>query len=235
MPVGMRHPGAGDVRIADDGSLSLRTRVSTEVRRMILAGQLRPGERLLQQQLAKTFGVSQSVMREALLDLQFTGLVESHNGGGVSVAQIDAKQLFDAYEVREMLEGMAARLCCSHASPADMRELKEMAHEVHKLGVAARDQERATLDRQFHERQIAISGNDALSRLSGGYHVVRLVVLTAVPHEQVLADHLAIVAAIEANDPMEAERAARRHVINARQLIRRQMEANHFAFPWEGR
>jgi len=228
----MRHP-AGDVRISDDSQLSLRTRVSTEVRRMILGGQLRPGERLLQQQLAKTFGVSQSVMREALLDLQFTGLVESHNGVGVSVAQIDAKQIFDAYEVREMLEGMAARLCCSHASPNDMRELSEMAHEVHKLGVAARDQERATLDRQFHERTIAICRNEALQRLSGGYHVVRLVVLKSVPHEQVLADHLAIVKAIETNDPMEAERAARRHVVNARQLVRRQIEANHFQFPWD--
>ena len=202
---------------------------------MILAGNLRPGERLLQQQLAKTFGVSQSVMREALLDLQFTGLVESHNGVGVSVAQIDAKQLFDAYEVREMLEGMAARLCCTHASPADMRELSEMAHQVYKLGVAGKDQERAALDRQFHERQISICRNEALQRLSGGYHVVRLVVLKSVPHDQVLADHLAVVAAIEANDPMEAERAARRHVVNARHLVRLQMEANHFAFPWEGR
>ena len=53
---------------------SLRTRVSAEVRRMILAGQLHPGERLLQQQLAKTFGVSQSVMREALLDLALSDL-----------------------------------------------------------------------------------------------------------------------------------------------------------------
>ena len=202
---------------------------------MILAGQLRPGERLLQQQLAKTFGVSQSVMREALLDLQFTGLVESHNGVGVSVAQIDAKQLFDAYEVREMLEGMAARLCCQHASPANMRELTELAHEVNKLGIEGKDQDRATLDRQFHERQIMISRNEALQRLSGGYHVVRLVVLKSVPHDQVLADHLAVVKAIETNDPMEAERAARRHVVNARQLVRRQMEANHFAFPWEGR
>ena len=110
-----------------------------------------------------------------------------------------------------------------------------MAHEVHKLGVAGKDEERARLDRQFHERTIAICRNDAIARLSGGYHVVRLVVLKSIPHDQVLADHLAIVAAIEANDPMEAERAARRHVVNARQLVRRQIEANDFSFPWAGK
>ena len=200
---------------------------------MILGGRLRPGDRLLQQQLAKQFGVSQSVLREALLEIQFTGLVEGSNGVGVSVARIDIKQVFDAYDVREMLEGMAARLCCAHASPVEMRELDEVAHRVHELGVAGRDQERAALDRQFHERTIAISGNEALVRLSGGYHVVRLVVLTSVPHDQVLADHLAIVEAIRANDPVEAERAARRHVVNARELVRRQIEANHFQFPWD--
>jgi DNA-binding GntR family transcriptional regulator len=221
------------MRHTDDSQRSLRSRVSQGIRRMILSGELRPGNRLPQQQLAKSFGVSQSVLREALLEVQFTGLVESVNGIGMSVARIDAKQLFDAYEVREMLEGVAARLCCAQASPADLRELTDLAHQVHALGVAAKDRERAQLDRQFHERTIAISGNDALSRLSGGYHIVRLVVLTSVPHDQVLADHLAIIEAIKANDPMEAERAARVHVAHARELVHRQIEANHFRFPMD--
>src|SRR5689334_18449813 len=99
------------MRYPDDPHRSLRSRISEDIRRMILSGRLRPGDRLLQQQLAKQFGVSQSVLREALLEIQFTGLVEGSNGVGVSVARIDIKQVFDAYEVREMLEGMAARLC----------------------------------------------------------------------------------------------------------------------------
>src|ERR1044071_10384721 len=113
----------------DDAERSLRGRVSQGIRRMILSGELRPGDRLLQQHLARTFGVSQSVMRESLLETQFTGLVESVNGIGASVGPIDLKQLFDAYEVREMLEGLAARVCCAHASPVDVRELTEAAHE----------------------------------------------------------------------------------------------------------
>ena len=200
---------------------------------MILDGELRPGQRLLQQPLAKKFGVSQSVLRESLLEAEFTGLVETVNRLGASVARIDRKQLFDAYEVREMLEGLAARLCCANASPADIKELTDVAHQVHALGVANKDKERAHLDRHLHERIIAIAGNTVLERLSGGYHVVRLVVLNAVPHDQVLTDHLAIIEAVKTNDAAGAELAARRHVVHASELIHRQIEANNFAFPWE--
>lgn len=220
-------------RGVDSGVSTLRDRVSREIRRMVIAGELRPGERLLQQRLARHFGVSQSVMREALLQAQFSGLVTGVGGAGASVAAIDLDQVMQAYQVREMLEGLASRLCCQRASRADVQELGEMARQVHGLGVAGRDSERAQLDRQFHERIIAISGNAVVERLSQGYHVVRLAVLRQVAHEQVLADHLAIVESIRTGDEEAAERAARQHVITARESVRRQLEAREFAFPWE--
>jgi DNA-binding GntR family transcriptional regulator len=210
---------------------TLRSRVSREIRQMIVAGELRPGDRLLQQPLARRFGVSQSVTREALLEAQFSGLVVSANGAGASVADINLEQLMQAYEVREMLEGLAARLCCQHAAPADLRELGELAQHVHALGLAGQDKERARLDRHFHERTIAICGNGVVGRLSDGYHVVRLVVLKEIPHDRLLADHLRIVEAIRAGDEAEAERAARDHVVSARELIRQQILAGATAFP----
>jgi DNA-binding GntR family transcriptional regulator len=212
---------------------NLRDRVSGEIRRMIIAGELRPGERLLQQQLATRFGVSQSVMREALLQAQFSGLVVAGEGTGASVARIDLPQVMDAYEAREVLEGLSARLCCNRASPADVRELTDHAHQVHALGTAGRDAERAQLDRHFHERIIDIAGNTVVSRLSQGYHVVRLVVLKVLDHEQILSDHLSIVEAIRTGNEDAAEQAARQHVIRAREMIRRQMQDKNFNFPWD--
>jgi DNA-binding GntR family transcriptional regulator len=200
---------------------------------MIISGELRPGERLLQNALAKRFGVSQSVMREALLEAQFSGLVVSANGAGASVAAIDVNQVMKAYAVREMLEGLAARSCCQQAAPAHLRELTETAHKIHALGLAGDDKARASLDRKFHERIISVCDNEVVQRLSEGYHVVRLAVLKVVPHDQILADHLAIVDAIKANDEEGAEQAARRHVVSAREMIRRQLEARDMAFPWE--
>jgi DNA-binding GntR family transcriptional regulator len=207
--------------------------VGQAVQQLILDGELRPGQRLIQQSLAKRFGVSQSVMREALLEAEFTGLVESMDRLGAFVAAIDEAQLLQAYEIREVLEGAAARSCCDHASTADVREFRSLAEQIHKLGVSGNDHERAALDRRFHERVIEASGNVLLRRLSGGYHVVRLVVLKSVPHDQILRDHLDIVEAIEANKPDEAERAARRHVVTAKEMVQRQIHSKGFMFPWQ--
>src|SRR5689334_16179518 len=83
-----------------------RQRVREELRRLILAGELRPGERLAQQHLAKRFGVAQSVVRESLLELQFSGLVQMVDNLGIFVGELNADTLIQAYEVREMLEGL---------------------------------------------------------------------------------------------------------------------------------
>src|SRR3954464_4211648 len=106
------------VKDAGASMSSARHRVREDVRRLILSGELKPGTRLTQQNLAKRFGVAQSVVRESLLELQFSGLVESVDNLGIFVSDLDINRLLQAYEVREMLEGLAARRCCESASRA---------------------------------------------------------------------------------------------------------------------
>jgi DNA-binding GntR family transcriptional regulator len=206
----------------------LRQRVGQELRKRIISGQLRPGERILQQPLAKEMGVSQSVVREALLEMQFTGLVESVDNLGMFVADINLKKLLQGYQVREMMEGLAARNCCQTASISDIRELTTIAEKVYEHGTKGEDRIRANLDRRFHDRLFEIAQNDVLRRLAGAYHIVRLVVLKDFPHEQVRQDHLRILEAIRANDADGAERAAREHVIKAREMIERQVSNENF-------
>src|SRR5947208_16532515 len=102
-------------RLGSSKSDTARGRVREDVRRLILTGQLKPGTQLKQQHLAKHFGVAQSVVRESLLELQFTGLVRTVDNLGIFVSDLDGPRLLQAYEVREMLEGLAARLCCERA------------------------------------------------------------------------------------------------------------------------
>ena len=90
-----------------------RHRVREDVRRLILTGELRPGTRLTQQQLAKRFGVAQSVIRESLLELQFSGLVRSVDNLGIFVNDLDTGLLLQAYQVREMIEGLRRGLPAS--------------------------------------------------------------------------------------------------------------------------
>ena len=213
-----------DVVVAN--SQTLRQRVVQEIRRLIIAGQLRPRTRLIQQRLARQMNVSQSVVREALLEMQFTGLIESVDNLGMFVADVNRAKLLQAYHVREMMEGLAARVCCQTLSIADIRELTRMAEEIFEHGIAGRDRVRADLDRRFHDRLFELAQNEVLRRLSGAYHVVRLVVLKQTPHQQVREDHLRILEAIRANDADAAERAARQHVVKAREMIERQMGSN---------
>src|SRR5438874_333545 len=78
-----------------------RGRVREDIRRCILSGEFRSGERLTQQHLAKRFGVAQSVVRESLLELQLSGLVRSVDNVGIFVSELDTSRLLDAYHVRE--------------------------------------------------------------------------------------------------------------------------------------
>lgn len=213
-------------------STTARHRVREEVRRLILGGELRPGERLTQQHLAKRFGVAQSVVRESLLELQFSGLVHMVDNLGIFVGDMDANALLQAYEVREMLEGLAARGCCERASRVDLRELTEMVEEIHRLGLAGRDTERGPLDRRFHLRTIEISRNEVLERLTEACHALGMTIHVSRPHELIREEHLAIVKAIESNNPDEAEKRARHHIANARAAIRQEIAAGTFVPKW---
>lgn len=209
-----------------------RQRVREEVRRLILGGQLRPGERLTQQQLAKRFGVAQSVVRESLLELQFSGLVQMVDNLGIFVGDLNTDTLIQAYEVREVLEGLSARACCDRASRADLRELTEIAEEIHRLGAGGQDAERGALDRKFHVRIIEISRNEVLVRLIDACHALGMTVQASRPHGLIRREHLGIVAAIESGKGDEAERRAREHVSGAREAIRRQITEGTFVPKW---
>lgn len=220
-------------RASRDASLS-RHRVRAEIQRLILAGQYRPGQRLIQQELARRFGVAQSVVRESLLELQFCGLVEAVDNLGMFVSQLDPRTLIQAYEIREMFEGLAARLCCQRASRADLRELKELAEHNYRLGQEDELESMSTLDREFHYRTVVISGNQPLVKLTEGYRVLGMFVSANRDIRQVRDEHLQIVGAIEADRPDEAEQLARHHVRAAREAIERQVAEGSFVPRWVG-
>ncbi|HEV2295368.1 MAG TPA: GntR family transcriptional regulator [Tepidisphaeraceae bacterium] len=213
-------------------STTARSRVREDVRRLILSGEFRPGTRLTQQQLAKRFGVAQSVIRESLLELQFSGLVESVDNLGIFVSPLDTDMLLQAYEVREVLEGMAARLCCERASRTDVKQLRDQAEHIYALGMDGKVVQRGALDRDFHHRIILISQNVILARLTEAYHVLGMIVHTSRSHPEIRIEHLAIVQAIEDNRPDDAERLARQHVALVRQAIQEQIAEGKFVPRW---
>jgi DNA-binding GntR family transcriptional regulator len=211
-----------------------RHQVREELQRRILSGETRPGERLTQQSLAKELGVAQGTVRESLLELQWLGLVESIDRLGVFVEKLDAAKLCEAYQVREFLEGLAARLACEHTSRADVAMLRKAADHIWELSQLHREDDMGVADRAFHLEIMKLSHNRILLRLAEGYRVLGMAVRASRDPREVHKEHLQIVDAIGNNHPDEAERLMRLHVARARQMIEQQAARNEFTPKWVG-
>src|SRR5688572_7655643 len=124
--------------------------VREKIQAMILNNELAPGEKLAQVPPATKLEVTQGVVREALLELQYCGLVEAIDNRGMFVGPLNGKALIDFFELREMHEALAVRLCCQRASREQLKELAELAERA--FGLAERNElpTMASLDREFH-------------------------------------------------------------------------------------
>ena len=111
----------------DDRDLHIR------ILEAIDAGEYPPGARLLETELAARFGVSRTPIREALRRLETQGVVTHEPRKGAVVASLDYDQLGELYAVREVMEGLAARLAARHASPAEIQLLRDMIAEDRKI------------------------------------------------------------------------------------------------------
>jgi DNA-binding GntR family transcriptional regulator len=206
--------------------------VRDEIQRRILSGERKAGDRLSQQSLAKELGVAQGTVRESLLELQWLGLVDSIDRLGVFVEKLDASRICEAYEVREVLEGLASRLACDHVGRADLADLRAMAGDVLRFSKKNDVQSMGSTDHAFHLRIIGLSRNKILIRLAETYRILGMAVWAARDPKIVHAEHLRIVDAIESNSADEAERLARQHVRDARRAIEKQAEEGTFLPNW---
>ena len=107
--------------------LPLRDVVFNTLRQAILRGELKPGERLMEIQLANKLGVSRTPIREALRKLELEGLVNMVPRKGAEVADITEKSLRDVLEVRKALEELSVQLACEKITEEEIEELKRVA------------------------------------------------------------------------------------------------------------
>ena len=210
----------------------VRERIREKLQQMILGGTLRPGARLVQQRLARHLGVCQSVVREALLELQVCGLVETVYNRGMFVSQLDAKKLLDSFDVRAAHECLAVRLCCDRVTRNEIRELTRLAEQICELGEAGRIREMAALDRELHQRLILLSGNSMLVRLSQNFWVLGKILRAGRDPRTVRDEHVSILKAIGLGQPEKAEQRMRRHIEAAKQLVEADIRNRRFVPAW---
>ena len=177
----------------------------------------KPGDRLVESELAERFGVSRTPIREALQRLETQSLL-TRDGRSLIVASLDHTQLSELYVVRGELEGLAARLAARHAAPEEVKVLRDMLEEDHKLVGDPIALSRA--NRRFHNQIHLASHNRFLVRqLDLVHRSMALLATTSLAAEgrtkETLEEHAAIVAAIEARDGDAAYQALRDHISEA--------------------
>ena len=180
-------------------------------------GVYRPGDRLVESELADRFGVSRTPIREALQRLETQSLL-TRDGRSLIVASLDHNQLAELYAVRAELEALAARLAARHATSEEITVLRDMVEADRALLGDPKAMSRA--NRRFHKQLHLSSHNRFLvQQLDLVHRSMALLALTSLAaegrDEVALAEHDAIVSAIEARDEAAAGDSLRDHISRA--------------------
>ncbi|RBM14761.1 GntR family transcriptional regulator [Prauserella sp. PE36] len=220
--VGVNEKTAARTRVADA--------VYERLREMIFTGELSPGARLSVPALAESLDVSRSPVRDAVLRLVQERLASEEPRRGAIVASVGLAELVSIYEIREVLEGLAARLAVENAGRKLVRALKEALDE-HEAATRTADLAASTeADLRFHRLIREAAGNPEVIRLLDDVQTqvrlaMRTTTVTAGPR-QAIDDHRAILTAIESGDAVAAEQAARAHIFRLRSVLLRQLEGS---------
>ncbi|MEL6510688.1 MAG: GntR family transcriptional regulator [Pseudomonadota bacterium] len=182
--------------------------------RAIDVGVYRPGDRLVESELAERFGVSRTPIREALQRLETQSLL-TRDGRSLIVASLDHSQLAELYVVRAELEGLAARLAARHAAEEEVRVLRQMVEDDRAL--IGNPEQMSRANRRFHKQIHLASHNRYLvQQLDLVHRSMALMANTSIAAEgrgeSTVAEHDKIVSAIEARDGDAAFKALRDHI-----------------------
>ncbi|MDE4174892.1 GntR family transcriptional regulator [Phaeobacter sp. PT47_59] len=178
------------------------------------SGIFKPGDRLVESDLAERFGVSRTPIREALQRLETQSLLE-RDGRSLIIASLDHNQMAELYVVRRELEGLAAGLAAQHATEEEIRVLQEMVRSDDELVDAPSELARA--NRRFHEQIHLASHNRYLvQQLDLVHRTMALMATTSLAAEGrgkiAQSEHKGIVDAISRRDADAASKALKDHI-----------------------
>lgn len=202
-----------------DEFLPLRDVVFNTLRKAILTGELKPGERLMEIHLANKLGVSRTPIREAIRKLELEGLVTMIPRRGAEVAQITEKSLKDVLEVRRALDALCAELACERITDEEKEQLKEALAEFERATSKKDATVIAKADVALHDIIVAATGNKRLVQLVNNlaeqmYRYRFEYIKDESQHGRLIEEHKIIYESIMNNDSEAAAKAARTHIDN---------------------
>ncbi len=191
-------------------------RISNEIEEAILSGQFKPRERLIEMDLISRFGVSRTVIREALKKLEAKGLVRTTPYRGAIVADLTVEEVEEIYFVRAELERIAARLVLKHITQKEIQNLKKLSKEVERH-LREKTHQMIEKDSEFHRMIFRACRNsylyDMIDFLRTKAHIVRFNAWSLPRRiEESILEHRMMVKAIEKRDLEGLEKLVLQHL-----------------------
>jgi len=202
----------------------LRRQVLEELRQSIIAGRLAPGARLIERELIAMMGVSRTVIREALRQLESEGLIAIIPNKGPVVRELTLDEAKDLYSIRAVLEGLAARLFAENAGNEQVKKLEQALNATGKAYEQGVPEEILEAKNRFYDVLFEGAGSETLSSMIGTLHVrIWRWRALGLSHPQSSTERSkesmqglrGMLAAIKARDPGLAERTIRAEVTKA--------------------
>lgn len=213
---------------ARDSSRGKRgTNLQKVLRERIAKQEIAPGSKLGEQELSKEFGVPRALVREALCALELRGLIERIPNRGAVVVRLDLSQVFEVYDVREVLEGLCARLATQNTAPESWQDLVEMFEGPMEDHVRRNDYESFLAGYGlFRRRLIEAAANPVLAGMLDSIYektqaIIRRIIILPGRAQHGLSEHRAVLAAMRRGDADEAERLRRENMRSAKDYLKR--------------
>jgi DNA-binding GntR family transcriptional regulator len=209
---------------------NLDHKVYQQMKSMILDEKLKPGVKIYQEQLAEDLGISRTPLVNALKKLEQEHLITAIPRRGFYVSHFSREEMINIFELREVLEGLAARRAAVRIKDNQIQKLQGYFKGMNVSDDAESVEKYAKEDRRFHHFLITIGGDDILSTMLETYSVITFSYLVKFrgglvrQPQETLPEHLAIIKAIIKKDPEMAEQAVRLHFKRSREKLIRDFE-----------
>lgn len=219
----------GDFKSIKIETKSIRDVVYEAIKRAIVKGELKPGERLVEQHLSENFKVSRTPLREAIQKLESERLVTRINSGGVRVSELSEREIKEIYDIRISLESKMIREVASNWQEGDLEGLKAVVNEI-KSKLLMKDYHKKTdvikliqTGNQFHEQLHKIYNNHTCTRLLKSFQaqIDRYAYLALSVRERAMTsaqEHLELFELIKNRQSNEAEHKMKKHILMGQEM-----------------
>ncbi len=186
----------------------------------ISAGKLKPGERIIQEQIAQVLGVSRQPVQQALLLLRNQGVLRDAPGRGLIVASLDLEQVGNMYDIRAVMEGLAFRKAAERSAERAKKQGPALIQSGRKASSSSSVAAMIAADLKFHDFIYGLSGNPLITTtMEAQWTYTQRVMGEVLMRDELPRDiwdqHEALLNAVMAGDGAAAEALARQHITQA--------------------